>query len=179
VTSQHWIKPKPIKHLPGPIMLPFFVFCLPPFLQRKSHETAKRHEKQLLPLEYLSLRRCGAHRVWNSRLLTYGVTLFPEHSRWGTEKHPCPCHAKSVALTNRVISPGIYNVSNGNWLFDCLASLNSSCNKLALFLDLSEIHLLNSLLEPSLPSRVLNDGGHMAHTCNLCLSWCHDSSWHP
>jgi hypothetical protein len=65
------------------------------------------------------------------------------------------CHAKSVAWTNRVIFPDIYNVSNGLmviWLFGQFRW--SSCNKLALFSDLSEYHLLGALLEPSLPSRV-------------------------
>jgi hypothetical protein len=60
-----------------------------------------------------------------------------------------------VAWTNRVISPGIYNASNGFtvlWLFGQFRW--SSCNKLALFSDLSEYHLLGALLEPSLPSRV-------------------------
>jgi hypothetical protein len=65
------------------------------------------------------------------------------------------CHAKSVALTNRVISPGIYNVSNGFtfiWLFGQFSW--SPCNKLALISDLSINHLLGALLEPSLPSCV-------------------------
>ena len=55
-----------------------------------------------------------------------------------------------------MIFPGIYNVSNGLtviWLFGQFRWL--SCNKLALFSDLSEYyHLLGALLEPSLPSRV-------------------------
>ena len=60
-----------------------------------------------------------------------------------------------MAGTNRVIFPGIYNVSNGYtiiWLFGQFRW--SSCNKLALVPDLSEYHLLGALLEPSLPSRV-------------------------
>ena len=64
------------------------------------------------------------------------------------------CHAKSVAWTNRVIFPGIYNVSNGFtviWLFGQFRG--SSCNTLALFSYLSEYHLLGALLEPSLPLR--------------------------
>jgi len=85
--------------------------------------------------------------------------------------------------------PWIYNVSNGFmviWLFGQFRW--SSCNKLALFSDLSEYHLLGVLLEPSLPSRVEKEetlnttfmgGGAwrtMARTCNNpCLSWYHDS----
>ena len=57
-----------------------------------------------------------------------------------------------MAWTNRVIFPGIYNVSNGLtviWLFGQFRWL--SCNKLALFSDLSEYyHLLGALLELSL-----------------------------
>jgi hypothetical protein len=67
----------------------------------------------------------------------------------------CCCHAKSVEWTICVILPGIYNVSNGItviWLFGQFRW--SSCNKLALFSDLPDIHLLGALLEPSLPSRV-------------------------
>jgi hypothetical protein len=55
----------------------------------------------------------------------------------------------------RVIVPGICNVSNGFtviWLFGQVRW--SSCNKLALFSDLSDYHLFGALLEPSLPSRV-------------------------
>ena len=55
-----------------------------------------------------------------------------------------------------MIFPEIYNVSNGFtviWLFGQFRW--SSCNKLALFSDLSEYyHLLGALLELSLPSRV-------------------------
>jgi hypothetical protein len=61
----------------------------------------------------------------------------------------------ALPWTKRVISPGIYNVSNGFaviWLFGQFRW--SSCNKLALFSDLSVYHLLGALLEPSLPSRV-------------------------
>ena len=60
-----------------------------------------------------------------------------------------------MAWTIQVIFPGIYNVSNGFmviWLFGQFRW--SSCNKLAIFSDLSEYHLLGALLEPSLPSRV-------------------------
>ena len=60
-----------------------------------------------------------------------------------------------MAWTNCEIFPGIYNASNGFpflWLFSQFRW--SSCNKLALFSDLSEYHLLGALLEPSLPSRV-------------------------
>jgi hypothetical protein len=65
------------------------------------------------------------------------------------------CHAKSVAWTIRVIFPGIYNVCNGFtviWLFNQFRW--SSCNKLALFSDLSDNYLLGALLESSLSSRV-------------------------
>jgi hypothetical protein len=51
--------------------------------------------------------------------------------------------------------PWIYNVSNGFtviWLFNQFRW--SSCNKLALFSDLSDNYLLGALLESSLPSRV-------------------------
>ena len=64
------------------------------------------------------------------------------------------CHAKSMAWTN-CDSPWIYNVSNGFmviWLFGQFRW--SSCNKLALFSDLSDNYLLGALLESSLPSRV-------------------------
>jgi len=66
-----------------------------------------------------------------------------------------PCHAKSVAWTNHVISPGIYNVSNCFTFIWLSGQFRwSSCNKPALFSDLSDSHLLSGLLEPSLPSRV-------------------------
>jgi hypothetical protein len=54
-----------------------------------------------------------------------------------------------------VISPGIYDVSNGFtfiWLFSQFRW--SSCNKLAPFSDISDNHLLGALLELSLPSCV-------------------------
>jgi hypothetical protein len=54
-----------------------------------------------------------------------------------------------------VIFPEIYNVSyvfTVIWLFGQFRW--SSCNKLALFSDLSEYHLLRALLDPSLPSCV-------------------------
>ena len=60
-----------------------------------------------------------------------------------------------MAWTIRVIIPGIYNVSNGFtviWLFNQFRW--SSCNKLALFSDLSDNYLLGALLESSLSSRV-------------------------
>jgi hypothetical protein len=71
--------------------------------------------------------------------------------------HAAVCHAKLVARTNRVISPGIYNVINGFtviWLFGQFRW--PSCNKLALFSDCKSeyYHHLGALLEPSLPSRV-------------------------
>jgi len=63
----------------------------------------------------------------------------------------------------------------------------SSCNYLAHFSDLSDNHLLGALLEPSLPSCVEREEtlytsfmgrllAGMAHTCNPCLIWYHDSS---
>jgi hypothetical protein len=86
------------------------------------------------------------------------------------------CHAKSVAWTYHVISPAIYNVSSGFmviWLFGQFRWF--SCNKLALFSDLSDNHLLGAVLEPSLPfcverEETLNTP-YMAHTCNPRLSW--------
>jgi hypothetical protein len=54
-----------------------------------------------------------------------------------------------------MVSPGIYNVSNGFMVILLFGQFRwSSCNKLALFSDLSEYHLLGALLVPSLPSRV-------------------------
>jgi hypothetical protein len=51
--------------------------------------------------------------------------------------------------------PWIYNVSDGITVIWLIGQFRwSSCNKLALFSDLSEYHLLGTLLEPSLPSRV-------------------------
>jgi hypothetical protein len=63
----------------------------------------------------------------------------------------------------------------------------SSCSKLALS---QTDHHLGALLEPSLPSRVEREetlntplwGGladYGPYTCNPCLSWYLDSSWHP
>jgi hypothetical protein len=69
---------------------------------------------------------------------------------------------KSVAWTHRVISPGIYNVSRFAviWLFGQFRW--SSCNKLAIFSDSSDNHLLGALLEPSPFSR--GEGGGVKHT---------------
>jgi hypothetical protein len=73
--------------------------------------------------------------------------------------------------------PWIYNVSNGFmviWLFGQLRW--SSCNKLALFSDLSDNHLLLGVAW-AVDSFSRGEGGDvMAHTCNPCLSWYHDSS---
>jgi len=108
------------------------------------------------------------------------------------------CHAKSVAWTNRVISPGIYNVSNGFTVYCRLSSLDDPLVSLTLFSDLSDNHFLGALLEPLLPScvereKTLNtplwegladtrvslimlNGGDMVDTRNPCLNWSHDSS---
>jgi len=78
------------------------------------------------------------------------------------------CHAKSVAWTNRVIFPRFIMWATVLWLFGCLASLDGplvTCNKLALFSDLSD------------PSPLGHCLSYMAHTCHPCLSWYHDSSW--
>ena len=66
-----------------------------------------------------------------------------------------PCHAKSVAWTNRVISPGVCNVSNGFtviWSFG--QSRWSPYNKLTLSFSPRHIHqqYFGALLEPSPPS---------------------------
>ena len=75
------------------------------------------------------------------------------------------------------------------WLFGCLASLDGPLVTNSLFLRLVWAISSWALLESSLPSRVEREetlntplwGGlaDMAHTCNPCLSWYHDSSWHP
>ena len=57
---------------------------------------------------------------------SFGISQFMEKT----------CHAKSVAWTNRVISPGFDDVSNGFtviWLFGQFRC--ASCNKLALSSD--------------------------------------------
>jgi len=59
--------------------------------------------------------------------------------------------------TNRVISPGFIMWATVLRLFGCLASLDGPL-------------VTNSLFFSDL---------YMAHTCNPCWSWYHDSSWHP
>jgi len=61
---------------------------------------------------------------------------------------------------NRVISPGIYNVSNDFMVIGSLASLDGPLVTNALLLSKSHPPAFH----------------HMAHTCNSCLSWSNDSS---
>jgi len=71
-----------------------------------------------------------------------------------------------------VISPGIYNVSNGFTVISLFGQARwLSCNKLILFSDFSDNHLLGALLEPSLPSCVERE-----ETLSTPLSWYHDLS---
>jgi hypothetical protein len=74
------------------------------------------------------------------------------------------CYAKSVAWTNHMISPGIYNMSNGFtviWLFGQFRW--SSCNKLALFSYLSDNHLFGALLWAA-ASFLHGEGGDVKYT---------------
>ena len=87
-----------------------------------------------------------------------------------------------------MISPGIYNVSNGFMIVLLFGHFGwSSCNYLAHFSDLAQATHRGDGYQTSLPSRVereetLNTSfmgrllAGMAHTCNPCLIWYHDSS---
>ena len=67
----------------------------------------------------------------------------------------CVCHAKSVAWTNRVISPGFIMWATVLWLFGCLASLDGPLVTNSLFSRTCLITISSwALLEPSIPSRV-------------------------
>jgi len=85
------------------------------------------------------------------------------------------CHAKSVAWTNRVISPGFIMWATVLWLFGCLASLDGPLvtnSRFSQTANLSTSISSCALLKPSLPSRVERGetvntplwGGGMAHT---------------
>ena len=98
----------------------------------------------------------------------------------------CGCHAKSMAWTNRVISPGFIMWATVLWLFGCLASLDGPLVTNSLFSQTCLSHLLLGVAW-AVASFLRGEGedvkhtfmgGLMAHTSNPCLSWYHDSSWH-
>ena len=94
----------------------------------------------------------------------------------------CFCHAKSMAWMNRVISPGFIMWAKVLWLFGCLASLDGPLVTNSLFSQTCLSHLLWGVAW-AVASFSRGEGGDVkhtfiAHTCNPCLSWYHDSSWH-
>ena len=91
------------------------------------------------------------------------------------------CHAKSMAWTNRVFFPGFIMWATVLWVFGCLASLDGPLVTNSLFSQTCLSHLLLGVAwaDASFSRGEGGDVKHtfMAHTCNPCLSWYHDSSW--